>query len=87
VGSIYEFPISDGKTTIVRATVEKREHVKVPAGSFDAVQVIGEAVSGSLKNRGRIWVWFSDDSAHVPVQMKAKLGWGTLLFRLQRIEK
>jgi len=87
LGSIYEFPISDGKTTIVRATVEKREHVKVPAGSFDAVQVIAEAVSGSLKNRGRIWVWFSDDSTHVPVQMKAKLGWGTLLFRLQRIEK
>lgn len=87
IGSIYEFPISDGKTTIVRATVEKREHVKVPAGSFDVVQVTAEAVSGSLKSKGKVWVWFSDDSSHIPVQMKAKLGWGTLMFRLQRIEK
>ena len=87
IGSAYEFPISDGKTTIVRATVEKREHVKVPAGSFDAVQVTAEAVSGSLKSKGKVWVWFSDDSSHIPVQMKAKLGWGTLMFRLQRIEK
>ncbi len=87
LGSIYEFPISDGKTTIVRATVEKREHVKVPAGSFPAVQVTAEAVSGPLTSKGKVWVWFSDDANHTPVQMRAKLGWGTLFFRLQRIEK
>ncbi len=34
LGASYEFPISDGKTTIVRATVEKREQIKVPAGTF-----------------------------------------------------
>jgi len=87
IGSIYEFPISDGKTTIVHATVEKREHVKVPAGSFDAVEVTAEAVSGPLKSKGKVWVWYADDGSHWPVQMKAKLGWGTLLFRLQRVEK
>jgi hypothetical protein len=87
VGSTYEFPISDGKTTVVHATVEKREQVKVPAGTFEAVEVAAEAVSGSLQKRGKVWVWYSDDASHTPVQMKAKLGWGTLLFRLQRIEK
>ena len=30
LGSVYEFPINDGKTTMVRATVEKREQIKVP---------------------------------------------------------
>ena len=34
LGATYEFPISDGKTTIVRATVEKREQIKVPAEHF-----------------------------------------------------
>ena len=87
VGSTYEFPISDGKTAVVRATVEKREQVKVPAGTFEAVEVAAEAVSGPLQKKGKVWVWYSDDASHTPVQMRVKLGWGTLLFRLQRIEK
>ena len=87
LGTTYEFPVSDGKTAVVRATVEKRERVKVPAGQFDAVEVTAEAISGSLEKKGKVWVWYSDDANHTPVQMKAKLGWGTLLFRLQRIEK
>lgn len=87
LGSIYEFPISDGKTTMVRATVEKHEQVKVPQGTFSAVQVTAEATSGPLQSKGKVWVWYSDDARHTPVQMRAKLGWGTLLFRLQRIEK
>jgi len=87
LGSIYEFPISDGKTTIVRATVEKREQVRVPAGAFPAVQVTAEAINGPLQSKGKVWVWYSDDASHIPIQMRAKLGWGTLLFRLQRIEK
>ena len=87
IGSTYEFPITDGKTTIVRATVEKREQIKVPAGNFPAVLVIAEAIDGPLRARGKVWVWYSDDPSHIPVQMRAKLGWGTLLFRLQRIDR
>ena len=86
-GASYEFPISDGKTTIVRATVEKREQIKVPAGTFPAVLVTAEAISGPLQSKGKVWVWYSEDASHTPVQMRAKLGWGTLLFRFQRIEK
>jgi hypothetical protein len=87
VGSTYEFPISDGKTTMVRATVEKREEVKVPAGKFAAVLVTAEATSGPLQSKGKVWAWYSDDASHIPVQMRAKLGWGSLMFRLQRVEK
>jgi uncharacterized protein DUF3108 len=86
-GASYEFPISDGKTTIVHATVEKREQVRVPAGTFPTVQVTVEATSGPLQSKGKVWVWYSEDASHTPVQMRARMGWGTLLFRLQRIEK
>jgi hypothetical protein len=86
-GAIYEFPISDGKSAIVRAKVEKREQIKVPAGTFPAVLVTAEATSGSLQSKGKVWVWYAEDADHTPVQMRVKLGWGTLLFRLQRIEK
>jgi len=87
IGEKYEFPISDGKTTMVRATVDKREQVRVPAGSFGTVLVTAEATSGPLQSKGKVWVWYSEDASHTPVQMRVKLGWGTLLFRLQRIEK
>ena len=87
LGARYDFPISDGKTTLIRATVEKREQIKVPAGTFPAVMVTAEATSGPLQSKGKVWVWYSEDSSHTPVQMRVKLGWGTLLFRLQKIEK
>jgi hypothetical protein len=87
-GRAYTFPINDGgKTTEVRATVGEREQVKVPAGSFGAVKVEAEPISGPLKGKGKVWVWFSDDGNHTPVQMRNKLGWGTLVFKLLRVEK
>ena len=87
-GNIYTFPINDGnKTTEATARVEAREQVKVPAGTFQTVRVKAEAISGSMKGKGTVWVWFSDDANHTPVEMRSKLGWGTLLFQLQRVEK
>jgi len=87
-GNSYTFPIDDGnKTTEVTAHVEAREQVKAPAGTFQTVRVKAEAISGALQGKGTVWAWFTDDVNHTPVQMRSKLGWGTLLFRLQRIEK
>jgi hypothetical protein len=87
-GNTNTFPLNDGgKTTEVRARVEGREQVKVPAGTFQTVRVKAEAVSGALQNKGTVWTWFTDDAKHAPVQIRTKLGWGTLLFRLQRTEK
>lgn len=87
-GRSYTFPISDGgRITDVRATVGDREQVKVPAGTFSAVKIEAEPISGPLKGKSKIWVWFNDDGSHAPVQMRSKLAWGTLVFKLQRIER
>jgi Protein of unknown function (DUF3108) len=87
-GNSYTFPVNDGgKTAEVTARVEGKEKVKVPAGEFQTIRVAAEANSGTLKGRGRVWAWFTDDANHTPVQMRAKLSWGTLLFRLQRIDR
>jgi len=87
-GNTNTFTINDGgKTTQATAHVETREQVKVPAGVFQTVRVKAEAISGAMKGKGTVWAWFTDDANHIPVQMRSKLGWGTLLFRLQRIEK
>jgi len=87
-GSIYLFPMNDGnKTTEVRAEVEGKESVKTPAGSFSTIRVRVEAVTGPLKDKGGLWIWYADDGTHTPVQMRAKMTWGSLMFRLQKIEK
>jgi Protein of unknown function (DUF3108) len=88
IGNLYTFPINDGgKTTDVQARVDARERVKTPAGVFSALRVVAEPIAGPLKSKGKVWVWYSDDENHTPVQMRSKLGWGTLLFRLQRWQK
>lgn len=84
----YTFPLNDGSKTVdITATVEAREKVKTPAGEFNAVRVQPESSLGLMKNKGHVWIWYSDDAQHIPVQMRSKLFWGTLTFRLARIEK
>jgi hypothetical protein len=86
-GDTYLFPLNDGGDTInVQAQVEAREQVKTPAGTFATVRVFHQAASGKLKSRGQLWIWYTDDTAHTPVQMRARLFWGTLTFKLLRTE-
>ena len=70
---------------MAEARVEAREQVKVPAGTFQTLRVRVEAISGALQSKGSVVVWYTDDANRIPVQMRSKLGWGTLLFRLQKI--
>jgi hypothetical protein len=43
--------------------------------------------TGKLKDKGQIWIWISDDARRLPVQMKARMFWGTLLFRLMNAQQ
>jgi hypothetical protein len=86
-GSTQTFPVNDGgKTTDVKIDVEGRNRVKVPYGEFQAVRVKAEPVTGPLAGKGVLWVWFTDDARHIPLQLKSKLGFATLLFQLQRLD-
>jgi len=88
VGSTYRFPLSDGGETLtVNVQVEAREQIKTPAGTFNTIRVQPETSSGLLKEKGKIWVWYSDDAARVPVQARVHLYWGTLTFTLLRIDR
>ncbi len=87
-GANYNFPLNDGgKTVTVQAHVEGKEQVKTPAGTFQTIRVGPEGDYGILKNRGRIWIWYTDDAQHLPVQMRAKLFWGTLTVYLTSVSK
>ena len=63
-----------------------REEIKTPAGTFQTIKVQATADEGIVKNRGSIWIWYTDDARHLPVQMQARLFWGTITFHLQSVE-
>ncbi len=84
----YSFPISDGGPTLTVAVhVEARESIKTPAGTFNTIRVQPETSAAVLRDKGKVWIWYSDDAARIPVQMRARMSWGTLTFSLLRIEK
>jgi len=87
VGQDVSFPLADAlRTVTVTMKVEAKEEIKTPAGTFETVRVEPTADEGVVKNRGNIWVWYTDDARHMPVQIRARLFWGTITFHLQSVE-
>jgi hypothetical protein len=83
LGHSYVLPVVDAQRTVpVTMKVESREEVKTPLGTFKTLRVQPTADAGVVKNRGNIWIWYTDDDRHLPVQMRARLFWGTITFRL-----
>ena len=87
IGQSFELSLGDTMKTIpVTMKVEGREEVQTPAGKFQTLRVEPTADAGVVKNRGNIWIWYTDDDKHTPVQMRARFFWGTITFRLTSVE-
>jgi len=83
VGKSFALPVADPlRPVLVTMEVEGREEIKTPLGVFKTIRVQPTADAGVVKNRGNIWIWYTDDDRHLPVQMRARLFWGTITFRL-----
>ena len=83
VGQSFVVPVVDAMHNVpVTMKVEGREEIKTSLGTFKTVRVQPTAAAGVVKNRGNIWIWYTDDDRHLPVQMRARLFWGTITFRL-----
>ena len=63
----------------VKITVLRKEQIKVPAGTFDAIVIRPSIKSkGIFSENGQAEVWLSDDDRHIMLQMKSKLSFGSL---------
>ena len=83
LGHSFVIPVVDAMHVVpVTMKVEGREEIKTPLGTFKTLRVQPTAAAGVVKNRGNIWIWYTDDERHLPVQMRARLFWGTITFRL-----
>jgi hypothetical protein len=82
-GAHFRMPVADAMRVVdVTMKAEAREQVTTLAGTFQTIRVQPIADAGVVKNRGNIWIWYTDDDRHMPVQMRARLFWGTITMRL-----
>jgi hypothetical protein len=85
-GAAFSVPISDGKK-FVQARVESqaREKVKTPAGEFSTIRCEAFLFDGVLfARKARLHVWFTDDTAKIPVQIRIAMRFyvGTVTLQL-----
>jgi hypothetical protein len=82
-GGSFRMPLADAMRVVdVTMKAEAREQIVTLAGTFQTIRVQPTADAGVVKNRGNIWIWYTDDDRHMPVQMRARLFWGTITMRL-----
>ena len=84
---VYMINHDNKKVYRLKVLVQKRETIKVKAGTFRCLVVEprlrGEAI---FKQKGRLWVWLSDDQYKIPVMMKSKVFIGSITTELTKIE-
>ena len=72
----------------VTVTVVRRERIKVPAGTFDAI-VLHPTIKakGVFGEGGQAEIWLADDSTRAMLQMKSKLKIGSLNLYLKKMTR
>lgn len=86
-GESFHVPVADSMRVVdVTMQAEAREQITTEAGTFQTIRVQPEADAGVVKNRGNIWIWYTDDARRMPVQMRARLFWGTITLRLSSVQ-
>jgi hypothetical protein len=67
----------------LRVTVQRRERVETPAGTFECLVVEPTLRSGAFfKNEGKLTIWLTDDDRRMPVLMRSKLPIGAISVEL-----
>jgi hypothetical protein len=79
VGQEIELAVNDGsKTTEVEADVQGREQITTGLGSLTALRVEPKVFGALYPRQGRMLIWFSDDSRHLPLRIRMTISIGTI---------
>ena len=87
IGETIDFTAFDGKIiTPFQVITKTRETINTMAGTFPCL-VVKPFREGTtlLKNKGDMMIWFSDDKNRLPVQIRIKLKYGSMLLKLKDI--
>jgi hypothetical protein len=90
-GKTAILPVTDGKK-MVNARVEAQAKEKITVGNKSYQTIRYEALlfdNVLYKRKGRLFIWITDDTDRLPVQMRVQLGFpiGTIQLQLQKQEK
>jgi len=79
---------SRGKIYRLVVHVQEKETVETEAGTFEAVRVQPAMLGGDGEdqNRGKLFLWFSNDERRLPVMARTFLPIGSVSARLKRVE-
>jgi hypothetical protein len=80
---VYVDIFARGKNWRVKCAVTQTETIKVPAGEFETILVEPELHFDGVMKKGKIKVWFSDDTRRIPIQVRSKIAIGSILVRLE----
>ena len=83
-GQKHDFMLlADGKVYDVHARVTKREVVQTPAGKFNTVLVEPRWFHDGVERSQKMWIWYSDDSRHIPVRIRTEVNFGSITATLR----
>jgi hypothetical protein len=83
-GTSHSLPVhSRGKNYQLRVEVLARESIKTPFGERPAIKIEPhQEHEGVFDQRGRVWIWLSDDRNRLPLMMRSSLTIGSIVARL-----
>ena len=87
IGETINFTAFDGKRiTPFQIITKTKETINTMAGTFPCL-VVKPFREGTtlLKNKGDMMIWFSDDKIRLPIQIRIKLKYGSMLLKLKDI--
>ena len=87
IGETIDFTAFDGKKiTPFQVIIKTKETINTMAGTFPCL-VVKPFREGTtlLKNKGDMMIWFSDDKNRLPIQIRIKLKYGSMLLKLKDI--
>ena len=89
-GQSTQLPMSDGKkTAVARVEAQEREQVQTKAGTFKTIRYEAFVFNGVIYHRNaRLFVWLTDDSRKLPVQIRARMNFpiGSITVQLDKEE-
>ncbi|WJW74542.1 DUF3108 domain-containing protein [Thiohalobacter sp. IOR34] len=90
VGDRYRLPVFDRKQAYsLEIEVLRREALDTMLGDATPTLVIHPRLQseGIFKRTGEIFIWLTDDAAHIPVRMQSKVRIGSVISELRAIER
>ena len=88
-GKELKFRVADdGKNYMFEGKVLRREKLDTKVGELDTIVVQPKiTIDGAFKQVGEIFIWLTDDERKLPVRIESEIKIGTLVAKVESIEK